>query len=127
MDNVPPTVVYTPLSSFNGIDLTVEGDMTFPVIGHHYFTAAGVPTFDLNTRSKILFSKKVASIPAPASANVGPDGTGAVPWLKLVDAGSSVGLSEVYRIVTAGGKAPATCADTNPISVQYAAEYWFYG
>jgi hypothetical protein len=36
-------------------------------------------------------------------------------------------LSQVYRVVTAGGKAPTTCSDTNLISIDYAAQYWFFG
>jgi hypothetical protein len=126
LNTVPPTIVYTPISSANGSTLTVGSIGTFPIIGHHYFAADGTPTFDLSYVGDILFCTKIATVNAPSSANVGPDGTGAVPWLMLTNKGGSVGLSQVYRVVTAGGKAPATCSDTNPISVQYAAEYWFF-
>ncbi|OBT41713.1 hypothetical protein VE00_07791 [Pseudogymnoascus sp. WSF 3629] len=97
------------------------------VIGKHYFNSAGVPTFDLSARGRKLLSKLVAKVPAPANANVGPAGTGAVPWLKLDDAGGSVGLKEVYRVYTAGGVAPASCSGQPAVSVEYAATYWFYG
>jgi hypothetical protein len=127
LNTVPPTIVYTPISSASGATLTVSGVGTFPMIGHHYFAADGTPTFDLSTVGDILFCKKIATVNAPVSANNGPDGTGAVPWLMLSDKGGSVGLSQVYRVVTAGGKAPATCPDTNLISIQYAAEYWLFG
>jgi hypothetical protein len=127
LNTIPSTVVYTPISSANGTTLTVGAIGTYPIIGHHYFGSDGTPTFDLSSIGDILFCKKIASVNAPANADVGPDGTGAVPWLMLTDNGSSVGLSQVYRVVTAGGKAPATCPDTNLISVQYAAEYWFFG
>jgi len=50
-----------------------------------------------------------------------------VHWLQLVAKDqSSVGLQTVYRVVTAGGNAPAKCGALREISVQYAAEYWFY-
>jgi hypothetical protein len=97
------------------------------MIGHHYFAADGTPTFNLSAVGDILFCQKIATVNAPANADIGPDGTGAVPWLMLTDKGGSVGLSQVYRVVTAGGKAPASCQDTNLISIQYAAEYWFFG
>lgn len=93
------------------------------IIGHHFFTAAGVPTFDqrLQGSSDIFFGKKNASIAAPATAVAG-----SVAWLQLLDAGGSDGVSEAYRLVTAGGSAPATCPDTNVISVQYSALYYFF-
>lgn len=127
LNTVPPIIVYEPISSTNGSTLSVGNTGTYPIIGHHYFGADGTPTFDLFTVGDILFCKKIASVNAPAAASVGPDGTGAVPWLMLTDKGGSVGVQEVYRVVTAGGKAPATCPDMNLISVQYAAEYWFFG
>ena len=59
---------------------------------------------------------------------MGPAKTGAVDWLQLVakDGVESVGLQTVYRVVTAGGNPPAVCPSVGVISVQYAAEYWFY-
>ena len=96
-------------------------------IGQHYFDATGTPTFDLG-QTGFLSAAKKADIPAPTDADAGVLGTGAVDWLMLSDKGGSVGLSRVYRVLTAGGKAPATCAgqDSN-INVQYTAQYWFYG
>jgi hypothetical protein len=38
---------------------------------------------------------------------------------------TSIGESVAYRVVTAGGNAP-NCSATGVISVQYAAEYWFF-
>lgn len=53
---------------------------------------------------------------------------GAVDWLKLGDVGGGRGLSEVYRVETAGGKAPGVCPrEGGMVVVQYAAVYWFYG
>jgi hypothetical protein len=107
---------------------------TLPVIGHHYFLADGTPTFNLDTVNQILFGKKLDSIKAPTTASKGPAGTGTVDWLQLGDKGGSVGTTLVYRVVTAGGSAPATCQGqgtnglgTGIVSVPYAAHYWFFG
>lgn len=83
--------------------------------------------FDLTTAKKSLFAAKVANVSAPADASKGPGGQGAVDWLYLTSkpAYTSVGLGAVYRVVTAGGK--AVCTEAGSQSVQYAAEYWFYG
>ncbi|KAF2720826.1 hypothetical protein K431DRAFT_285520 [Polychaeton citri CBS 116435] len=102
-----------------------------PKLGEHYFTAAGVPSFDLKDAQPPLFlaAKKVGSVAAPASAYAGSESEGAVAWLYLTDNGSGVsnGLKAVYRIETAGGSPPTTCAgQPESIIVPYAAEYWFF-
>jgi hypothetical protein len=38
---------------------------------------------------------------------------------------TSVGETMVYRVVTAGGVAPA-CTAAGLVTVEYAAEYWFF-
>lgn len=99
-----------------------------PKLGIHYFDSNGVPTFDLGNNG-LLKGKGLADIPAPANASVGSfdQGYGAVDWKTLTDAGGSVGLKEVYRVETAGGKAPPSCAGaTKPICIDYSALYWFY-
>lgn len=109
--------------------------------GHHYFTDNTTPTFNLvwdNTNYGIFFSKKISNVTAPATAVDGSDGSKAVPWLKL-EVESPVapmtieekdlvpGVKEIYRVNTAGGAAPATCAGMpKAFSRQYAAEYWFF-
>ncbi|KAI9684462.1 MAG: hypothetical protein M1829_002272 [Trizodia sp. TS-e1964] len=100
-------------------------------IGQHYFASDGSPIFDLTVGREnlgFLRAKRVANVPAPACAPKGQGGEGAIDWLFLDDKGGSQGLSAVYRVETAGGKAPATC-DGMPafFEVQYAAQYWFYG
>ncbi|KAL2045195.1 hypothetical protein N7G274_002277 [Stereocaulon virgatum] len=97
------------------------------VLGYHYFNAAGKPTFDLGDTG-FFVGKKVGSITAPSDAYVGQFGIGygAVDWLKLADAGGSVGISQVYRVVTAGGKQMPSCTTAGPFQVEYAALYWFY-
>jgi hypothetical protein len=98
------------------------------ILGYHYFDSAGTPTFNLSTLNKIAFVGKSASINAPAVANKGPTGTGAVPWLQLnkKTGYTSVGISQVYRVETAGGNPELTCTVAGVMSIPYAAEYWFY-
>jgi hypothetical protein len=103
------------------------------ISGHHYFSNSTTPAFNLDTQNADLgFAPcaKNASVPAPASASVGQDnkGYGAVPWLKLLTRDGATGnLEEVYRVNTAGGNPPATCAGMPAtFEVQYSAEYWFY-
>jgi len=79
----------------------------------------------------VLFGAKTASVSAPASAPLGPDGTGAVTWLQLeaktnIAAETSVGVIEAYRVETAGGNPEATCSSVGTQTIDYAAEYWFF-
>ncbi|ETS81182.1 hypothetical protein PFICI_06184 [Pestalotiopsis fici W106-1] len=112
-------------------DLTVEGvDGPLSVLGRHYFDAALTPTFDLYNADGgdgLLFKGgKLSGVKAPASADPGLLNTGAVDWLQLGDKGASIGLTEVYRVVTAGG-GPLTCDEAGQVfSVPYASQYWFY-
>ncbi|KAH9835961.1 Protein of unknown function DUF3455 [Teratosphaeria destructans] len=93
-----------------------------PVLGEHYFTASGTPTFDLhNARSHpFLFSKKAGDVASPRSYDV--------DWLYLSSNGSSENrvISSVYRVETVGGVQPASCSGTSSIEVPYSAEYWYY-
>lgn len=104
---------------------------SLPIKGHHYFNAAGVPTFDLtSTGVGLLLGGKIGDVLPPKRSIAGPDdvGNGAVDWLTLTAKPGSSNLQEVYRTWTAGGKPPANCADQPPvITMQYAAQYWFYG
>ncbi|CBF86818.1 hypothetical protein AN2423.2 [Aspergillus nidulans FGSC A4] len=100
-------------------------------VGKHYFTADGTPFFDLRGSemygSGWIAAKKEDEEDAPAKPGYGI--TGDVAWLKLTAIEGSLSfLKEVYRIHTAGGSAPATCEDMpEDFTVDYAAEYWFYG
>jgi len=103
------------------------------VSGHHYFSNLTTPAFNMNTANADLgFAPclKNNSVPAPADASVGQNnvGVGAVTWSKLITrTGATGNLEEVYRVNTAGGNAPATCAGMPAtFEVQYAAEYWFF-
>ncbi|KAI0454985.1 hypothetical protein F5B21DRAFT_219121 [Xylaria acuta] len=102
------------------------GGRTLPFIGHHYFDAGGVPTFSLHDDAELLKSQKLLNIPAPADADRGLAGEGAVDWLYLGDRGGSVGLTKVYRVFTSGGAAAACGAVGETQSVPYTAMYWLY-
>lgn len=106
--------------------------LQFPILGKHYFAninGAAVPSFAINN-GDFLSAQKVGDVAAPVDAYDGSSGAGAVDWLLLVadGTGRSVGLSEVYRINTAGGAPESTQCSTGvtQFSVKYAAEYWFY-
>ncbi|KAL4921398.1 hypothetical protein BDW62DRAFT_208397 [Aspergillus aurantiobrunneus] len=98
-------------------------------IGQHYFTADGVPFFDLRGRnssdgSDWIAAEKEDEMNAPPKPGYGV--TGDVAWLKLK--GVEGGLSEVYRVHTAGGSPPATCEGmSGEFTLDYTSEYWFYG
>jgi hypothetical protein len=99
------------------------------ISGHHFFSNATTPAFDLNTPASSLgFAPcmKNNTVPAPsgAPAGQGGQGHGSVAWLKLVTRDGATGnLEEVYRVNTAGGNPPATCAGMPAIfEVQYASE-----
>ncbi|KAI9889450.1 MAG: hypothetical protein M1814_005313 [Vezdaea aestivalis] len=116
-------------SASSHLSLPPGADTLIPTLGNHYFDAAGVPTFDLG-RGGLLKAAKSAAVDAPASADKGPDGTGAVPWLYLTakPGAGSVNLAAVYRVVTSGGAAPSSCAgQPGVVSIDYATQYWFYG
>ncbi|KAF2430031.1 hypothetical protein EJ08DRAFT_650028 [Tothia fuscella] len=103
------------------------------ILGSHFFNAAGQPTFDLTAVGARLVVRKLNGVTAPPDSCRGKDDddTGAVDWLQLVDnaTGQSFGgLSYVYRVETAGGRAPVTCAkQRGTFEVHYATEYWYYG
>jgi hypothetical protein len=125
LNTLPGLVVYLPLPSSSFLE---AAGSHLDVLGHHYFDSAGTPTFNLSAINKIGFVGKTATISAPASANKGPAGTGAVAWLQLIAKSTytSVGINTVYRVETAGGNPELNCTATGVISIPYAAEYWFY-
>ncbi|KAI1111755.1 hypothetical protein F5Y14DRAFT_464336 [Nemania sp. NC0429] len=101
------------------------------VSGKHFFTNATTPFFNLDTdRYRIGEApcSKLNASNAPSDAPKGRKGEAAVPWLRLAaNPGATGGIQEVYRVETAGGSAPATCAgQPAAFEVQYAAEYWFF-
>lgn len=101
------------------------------ISGHHYFSNPTTPTFNMDTTASMQLGfapcMKNNTEAAPASAPKGQQGEKAVAWLKLITKDATGGLEEVYRVNTAGGSAPATCAGmASTFEVQYSAEYWFW-
>lgn len=136
---MPPIAVYlplpvapsTPLSVTTPLHIVAGSASTLLVRGYHYFGADGTPTFNLSNSydEQILYAKKQASVKAPTNANPGKNGMGAVDWLYLDNKGGSIGLSSVYRVITAGGMPMASCEGVEAGSVTtiaYAALYWLY-
>ncbi|OJI86405.1 hypothetical protein ASPTUDRAFT_187796 [Aspergillus tubingensis CBS 134.48] len=122
LHHLPALVQGTPLETLDFLATMISLAGTGAgILGEHYFTGSGQPSFDLRFSGDgdWASTKKVASANAPKSVDV--------PWLKL-DGIDGVGIKEVYRVYTAGGVSPATCAGhEGEFQVEYAAEYWFYG
>ena len=139
LSTLPNLVAMTPLDSMG--ETLFAANPNAQISGHHFFTNTTLPTFNLNVDGDdslgIVFSKKNASVNAPSDAGYGVDGSKAVPWLYLKSTasptgddpdGNTGGVKEVFRVNTAGGAAPATCAGMlgQSWSQQYSAEYWFF-
>lgn len=93
-------------------------------VGLHFFRDATTPVFEFRkSRSKDIFvGRRVEGVAAPSDAE--PGHYGAVDWLKLAAIEGSRGFSQVYRVTTAGGKAPRTCEGMPArFEVPYATEY----
>jgi hypothetical protein len=92
--------------------------------GHHYFLDKTTPFFDLDTSAHSWGTAACAK----TNSSAGPNPAANVPWLMLtVKSADGCTLSEIYRVNTAGGVAPANCAGQPAmIEVNYAAEYWMY-
>jgi hypothetical protein len=92
--------------------------------GSHFFRDNTTPEFDVASLGNTVLKKaQDADAPNPASD---------VKWLRLAAqaAGTTSKVKEIYRVQTVGGKAPATCAGKaagDVITVDYEAQYWFYG
>lgn len=131
LSGLVPTIPGFVLGLYTMTGADPSTSLTLGAMGNHFFNSAGQPTFDLTKINALLTAKKTGDVVAPASACPGPNGVGAIDWLQLSDVGGGAsfgGLANVYRVETAGGKPPATCAgQTGTINVPYAAEYWFYG
>lgn len=103
------------------------GATALRVSGVHYFTSEGVPFFDLE-RAGVghVAVGKNASTEAPGDAGVGPEGSKAVGWLRLVSgkgADARGGLEEVYRVDTVGGSPPGSCEGMpETFEVEYSAQ-----
>jgi hypothetical protein len=94
-----------------------------PTVGQHYFVDTTTPTFGINSVG-ITECKKSGVSSAPTNSN------GNVPWLFLTaqSTGTTDQVTNVYRLETQGGSAPATCSGITPgvFTVPYTAQYWFF-
>ncbi|UNI20923.1 hypothetical protein JDV02_006969 [Purpureocillium takamizusanense] len=107
--------------------LQLQGQRPLPFLGHHYFDAAGVATFNLDSGKIHLPCSKISQVDAPKGADKGPEGTGAVGWLYLGGKDGAVGAKFVYRVLTAGGATHGCDKVSGTDSTSYTATYWFYG
>lgn len=96
--------------------------------GSHFFRDGTTPIFMIDTDGSSIAAGKVAGSVAPPEARGNQNGA-AVDWLKLARKPAELidGIEEVYRVGTAGGRAPATCGMVGGMTVDYVAEYWMYG
>ena len=138
---VPAAALSIPTPRLNSkVHFPTEAFLSRP----HYISDATTAVFNLHTSASnygISFMRKIANVTAPAStpqkSNLGPDGSKALPWLKLQVRDpngdclpeDNKGVKEIYRVNTQGGSPPKTCAErgkTGDFTVEYSSEYWFY-
>ena len=93
------------------------------ILGHHFFDTNSVPRFVVTDGS--IVASKNATFDAPATSDPGLESTGAVAWLKLTAIAGSQGITNVYRVFTAGGNAHP-CKAIGLDTVAYAAHYYLY-
>ena len=121
--SAPAAVVGDPWIKPEELDL--EGvEVPLQVMGHHFFDSKGVPVFDVGR--ELFRAKKMDDVSAPEGAPEGEDGSKAVAWLFMGDAGGSKGIKYVYRVNTVGG-AGHTCVGEGDDSSIYTAFYYMYG
>ncbi|KAK0635956.1 hypothetical protein B0T17DRAFT_484612 [Bombardia bombarda] len=129
---VDPTVNYNAVVGNPWVapaDLVLGGLPTIKFLGHHFFEIDNTPMFDLTAAGLKASVARNDSAAAPATADKGILGTGAVPWLQLTESNKnrSNGLNLVYRVVTAGGVAQSCLTTGAGVgSVPYTTFYWFY-
>ena len=126
---IPPIALDLPVPSSD----SSKDPSYFDLSGYHYFLNTTTAFFNLDTSAHTYGMgafKKANQTSPPTNAMAGPNGSGngAVAWLKLssIDGEGQV-FQEVYRLNTAGGNPPKTCAGQQAaFEVPYAAEYWLY-
>jgi len=110
---------------------SIPKSLGYAQVGSHFFAPdAKTPVFEIGAEDKDKHLKfvgtRLENIAAPAGSV-----PNSVDWLKLGRSPAheyeSKGVNYVYRVYTAGGKAPTACNGVDGALTQpYAAEYWFY-
>ena len=97
---------------------TASPSTSGPVVGNHFFTAAGVPEFDVGSLGNTLLGKTgTSNSPNPAAD---------VAWLQLTSTTGTTGnVKQIYRLETSGGVAKCDGTQTE-VQIPYTAQYWFY-
>ncbi|MCJ1309140.1 hypothetical protein MMC25_002795 [Agyrium rufum] len=129
----PPSAAFTngPANALKTASFSQPAGTT-AIAGIHYFADTTTPTFAMLNLG-FTYAKKLANVTAPAGSSPGVktgQTNGAVPWLKLEhETTGEVGhMQEIYRLNTAGGMQPKTCAgQPAAFQIEYAAEYWMWG
>ncbi|KJZ75688.1 hypothetical protein HIM_04845 [Hirsutella minnesotensis 3608] len=126
LDRIPSMAVRLKMD-----DRERDNDQVFGKSGVHYFIDQSTAYFNLDTPAMVIGEAPCttdSSVNPPSTAAAGQKGEKAVTWLRLTTKeGATGGIKEVYRLTTAGGSPPATCADMeSSFQVQYAAVYWFW-
>jgi hypothetical protein len=121
--NSPGADLTNPFTASAPLELKGMRPMNF--LGYQYFTSEGVAYWYVNDGEIEFLGAKLDALNAPATADKGPQGTGATSWLYLGDKGGSIGAKVVYRVETAGGNG-RNCSAAGLDSVPYSAQYWIY-
>jgi len=105
-------------------------EFKIPLLGYHYFIIYNGtlrPDFDFTStgankgnQDAFVVAAKAVDVPAPNSVED-------IDWLELKALAGKL-ADAVYRVDTKGGQPPTNCTPgSSPISVKYAAKYWFEG
>lgn len=111
-------LAHNPVSNFTSENFNILGD--FVQLEEHLGYSDFSPLAEFyGTMSEI--------IPAPADGPKGPDGSDPIIWGRFNATEGSRGVKQIYRVKSAGGKAPATCDGLEDhLEIDFAAAAWIY-
>jgi len=105
-------------------------EFNIPLVGYHYFindNGTLRPEFDFTSIGPTKGNPDAFVVAAKAVDVPAPNRVQDVDWLELT-AVSGKFADEVFRVDTKGGQPPTSCTPGSPpISIKYAAKYWFEG
>jgi len=109
-------------------DFSVDFNIT--IIAVHYFInddGAFLPKFDFSLAGPTAGNTDAFVVGSIDIAVTAPDGAHDVNWFEI-RAVSGKFADEVYCVETRGGQPPDSCTPgSDPISINYVAQYWFEG